>query len=113
MESAQYQQQIKTNMAIEDRLKIAIQSGLKVNASIRGFRVAFSPETFFYIDLVAIDSRNKSQEIEIGFWPGMTNNLTKAENILNSIKKKYAQINIFHLKEPIYLKKSSCPSSAK
>ena len=89
-------------IAVETRLIDALKLGFKVNASIRGFRVAFSPLTYFYIDLVAMNSRD-GNEMDLGFWPGMTDDLEKAKEMLNDIKTSHPKVNIVHLKTEVLL----------
>lgn len=90
-------------LAVEERILEGLKIGLHIIAKIRGFRVAFTPVVYFYIELVAIDKHNDNQEIEIGFWPGMSNELREAQNTLNEIKERYKSVKIVHLKDPVYL----------
>lgn len=92
-------------MAVEDRVLEALQRGLNVVASIRGFRVALTPVVFFYIELTAIDRRNNDQEFEIGFWPGMTNELSVAEETLKNIKIAHPEVQLLHMKDPVFIRK--------
>lgn len=105
MELANSNEQERPPLAVEDRVLEALKRGLKVVASIRGFRVALSPVVFFYIELTAIDKRNNDQEFEIGFWPGMTNELAEAEKTLKSIKVTHPEVQLLHLKEPVFIRK--------
>lgn len=102
-------QEIKTEemppIAVQARLIDALKLGFKVNASIRGFRVAFSPLTYFYIDLVAMNSRDGT-EMDLGFWPGMTDDLEKAKKMLNDIKNSHPKVNIVHLKTEVLLNRT-------
>ncbi|EGQ7975605.1 hypothetical protein I7Z51_004587 [Vibrio parahaemolyticus] len=84
-------------LAIEDRLMDAQQDGYEIVAAIRGFRVALSTLCYFYIELIA--KKNK-QEVEIGFWPGMTDSLDNAVQTLTGIKDKHPSVVIIHPKEP-------------
>lgn len=91
----------RPTLAVEDRIIEAKHLGQKVIAKIRGFRVALSPIAFFYIELIAIDNQN-NQEVEIGFWPGMTQQLAVAEETLMKIKTKHKNVTILHLRDPVY-----------
>ncbi len=102
MNIKQIQTESMPPIAVETRLLDALKLGFKVNASIRGFRVAFSPQTYFYIDLVAINSRD-GKEVDLGFWPGMTDDLKKAEEMLSEIKTTHPKVNVFHLKTEVLL----------
>lgn len=90
-------------LAIEDRVMDAQRKGFDVVASIRGFRVALSPLIYFYIDVTAVDKSKKGQEIDLGFWPGMTNELAEAETALAEIKEKNPKVQIVHSKDPVFL----------
>ena len=102
MNIQQFESEQMPPIAVESRLIDALKLGYRVNASIRGFRVAFSPETYFYIDLVALNKRG-GNELDLGFWPGMTDNLEKASSILNEIKARHPKVNIVHLETEILL----------
>ncbi|MDF4421693.1 hypothetical protein [Vibrio parahaemolyticus] len=105
MELANSNEQERPPLAVEDRVLEALKRGLNVVASIRGFRVALTPVVFFYIELTAIDTHNNDQEFEIGFWPGMTNELSVAEETLNEIKIAHPEVQILHMKDPVFLRK--------
>ncbi|MDF4284616.1 hypothetical protein P3436_20030 [Vibrio parahaemolyticus] len=84
-------------LAIEDRLMDAQQEGFEIVAAIRGFRVALSTLVYFYIELVA---KKKEQEVEIGFWPGMTDSLENTVQTLSGIKDKHPSVVIIPPKDP-------------
>lgn len=85
----------ESRLAIEDTLIEAQEHGFSVIAAVRGFRLALSSVIYFYIEMIA---KKGYQEIELGFWPGTTESLKEAQNILLYIKAKYPDIEI---KDPI------------
>lgn len=92
---------VVANHAVEERVIEALKNGFKVIATIRAFRVTFSPIYFFYIELVAINEHDGHlKEIEIGFWPGMTKKLKEVEVTLKKIKKSHPEVRLIHMEKP-------------
>ena len=87
---------------IENRIIDSLKHGIKVMASIRGFRVSLSPIAFFYIEITAISSQEEN--LEIGFWPGITQEIEEAENTLKTIKKLHPKVTVVHNEELIYVR---------
>lgn len=84
-------------MSVQQKITYALSLGLKVVASIRGFRTTFSPVIFYYIEINTIGHYHAPLSpalVELGFWPGLTKNITEAKHLLTEIKKTHRGINV-------------------